>query len=141
MHQSIDLGGPVIWFFYAVSGVAIAGALYQLIDVARRRDVDYGTWGRAVWMPIPLAFTFGLLATLIGGVLGFVPVTTPLYGGFLFVIMIANLVQLPVYLLRVTYPTPRRAIERANNAGESAPDWACDALDQRDCDSVRARQD
>lgn len=140
MQQEIDLGGPLIWFFYAVSAVAVAGALYQLADLARRRDVDYGHWGRAVWLPVPLAFIFGLLATLIGGALGFVPVTTPIYGGFLFVVMVASLVQLPAYLLRVTYPSPRRAIERASDAGEPAPDWACEALDE-ECDAEPLRQD
>lgn len=136
MHENVSLGGPVLWFFVFLFGVAFLGALFQLVDVARRRDADYGRFTRIVWLPLPLFFVLGVLVAVIGAYAGWQPVLQVGYGSVLSLLTVANLIQLPAYLLRVVFPTPERAVARSEAIGEPAPEWACDALENDGVDSA-----
>lgn len=105
-HGALSLTGPVIWFFLLLNVIAVVGALYQLVDLARRPRERYGKLGRWPWMPLPVLFLVGLLLTVSAG---YARLPVPLaVGTGVMVLMFANIVQLGAYLLRVVYPKQPR---------------------------------
>lgn len=108
MHQTVSFGGPVMWFLAGVLAIAFFGAIFELVDLARRPNSAYGSWTRLPWLPLPMLLTLGVLVAIISYLIRFHPVLTSGYGLFLFLMIFANIIQLPAYLLRVVYPTDRR---------------------------------
>lgn len=107
MHVDSTGIGPGMWVLAALGFILLIGALAIVVDSLRRPRTAFGRAGRWPWIVLQAVFfgmtLYGMLVTPVPALLSAMSALT-----------LIAVVQQVAYLLRVVFPSPKRASARSS---------------------------
>ncbi len=110
MHDTLLVQGWFFWLVYGVGFAIVAGAVAVLVSALRRPAGDFGRLGRGPWVVLQAVFLVLSALAVVASALKFSSALPQWFATILGVVVILAAIQQIAYLLRVVYPSPRRAM-------------------------------
>lgn len=109
MHGDLVLSDWFVWLVYGLTLVLLIGAVALIVSAFRRPAGDFGRLGRWPWVAVQGLFLVMSTFAIVANLLEFGSAVPLWFTGGLGVAIVLAAIQQVAYLLRVVYPSPRRA--------------------------------
>jgi hypothetical protein len=109
VHGDLVLRGWLPWFVFGSALVLVAGAVAVLVSALRRPAEDFGALGRWPWVLVQGTFVATSAFAAAANLLHFGRAVPRAFAGVFGVLLVVAAIQQIAYLLRVVFPSPRRA--------------------------------
>lgn len=110
MHGALLVQGWFFWVAYGIGLVIAGGTVTVLASALRRPAEDFGRLGRVPWVALQAGFLALSAFAVVASAMEFSSALPRWFATLLGVVVILAVVQQIAYLLRVVYPSPRRAM-------------------------------